>query len=386
MAAKKELNTPQIVSDARQVALDTLKKNLNKKFGDGTLSKAGEIMDLHDNYTSYSTGSLSLDAALGTNGAPSKRVIEIAGPEHAGKTSLALCIAASAQRAGKVPVYIDNEHGLDPKWAETLGVDWNNLFRAQFDNIDDCFQAMSAMIQSDAVDVIILDSLTSLPMKRSTEEKGSDTAGIELASTEHLQRANLITKFFQNNLNFLDKHDVSLVIINQVREKIGGMKSMGGGPTYYTPGGMGAKHAASQRVFLKPKLDYALGVIKGIGATYEIKKNRMARPYTKGEIWYTKDGIEQKDDLFILAANYGLYQKPETGSTYKPSAELIEVLGLEEDKYVGVDKFKSSLFSTKESIEKFKTLVKGKMERGVAVEILEEAVAQSLVVEDYDEE
>ena len=221
-------------SQDKQKALQTALAQIEKQFGQGAVMKLGENMKMSVDH--ISTGSISLDMALGIGGVPKGRIVEIYGPESSGKTTLALHIAAEAQRQGGEVAFIDVEHALDPVYAANLGVDINSLLVAQPDTGEQALEITEALVRSGALSVVVIDSVAALVPKAEIEgEMGDSHVGLH---------ARLMSQALRKLTGAIAKSDCIAVFINQLREKVGVMY----GNPEVTTGGRALKFYASVRI------------------------------------------------------------------------------------------------------------------------------------------
>ena len=282
---------------AEQKALANALGQIEKTFGTGSIMKLGEsgITEIEG----ISSGSLSLDLALGGKGLPRGRIVELFGPESSGKTTCALHAVAEAQKAGGVAAFIDAEHALDPSWCRRLGVDIESLLVSQPSSAEEALQIAEMLVLSNAVDIIVIDSVAALVPKAEIEgEIGDSFVGVQ---------ARLMSQALRKLTGGVSRSKCVLIFINQVREKIGVMF----GSPETTPGGRALKFYASCRIDVR-----RIGPVKEgetiVGSRVKVKvvKNKVAPPFRVCEfdIMYDK-GISSAGDLLDLALNEKLIEK-----------------------------------------------------------------------------
>jgi recombination protein RecA len=262
----------QKVTDAKHKALDIAVGQLEKQFGRGTLVRLGDDHFVQG-VPAISTGSLSLDIATGVGGLPRGRVVEIFGPESSGKTTLMLHVIANAQKAGGLAAFIDAEHALDPGYAKKLGVNLDDLLVSQPDSGEEALTICETLARSNALDVIVIDSVAALVPKAELEgEMGMATMGMQ---------ARLMSQALRKLTAILAKSKTACIFTNQLREKVG---VMFGNPET-TPGGKALKFYASVRMDIRRKdtLKDAAGNAIGNHVKVKIVKNKVAPPFCEAE-------------------------------------------------------------------------------------------------------
>src|SRR5437867_6539280 len=281
----------------RRRTIDLALVQMEKQFGKGSILRlgSGAVVPV----SVISTGSISIDSALGVGGLPRGRVTEVFGPESSGKTTLALQVIAEAQKAGGTAAFIDAEHALDPQYARRLGVDVDNLLVSQPDCGEQALEITGALVASGAIDVVVVDSVAALVPKAELEgEMGDSHMGLQ---------ARLMSQALRKLTGAVSKTNTCLVFINQIREKIGVMF----GSPETTTGGRALKFYASVRVDIR-----RIAAIKDgdsvVGSRTKIKvvKNKTAAPFREAEfdIMYG-EGISKEGDLLDLGVNNNLVEK-----------------------------------------------------------------------------
>jgi len=281
----------------RNKAIDAAIASLEKQFGKGVVMRLGERQVIE--VPAISTTCLSLDAAIGIGGVPRGRIVEIYGPESGGKTTLALHVAAEAQRTGGQVAFIDAEHALDPGYAAKLGVDIENLFVSQPDNGEQALEIAEALVRSAAFDLVVVDSVAALVPKAELDgDMGDALPGLQ---------ARLMSQALRKLTAVANRTNTCLIFINQIREKIG---VMWGSPET-TTGGRALKFYASVRIDIRRTASIKDGEeIIGSRTKAKIAKNKLAPPFKEVEfdIIYGK-GICREGDLLDLGVEHKLIEK-----------------------------------------------------------------------------
>ena len=303
MAKEKKKKTQEPYSETnRERALSMAIDQIEKQFGKGAIMMlgAGELPRVEG----ISTGSLSLDIALGGQGVPRGRVVEIYGPESSGKTTLALHVVASAQRADGVAAFIDAEHALDPSYARKLGVKLDELLISQPDTGEQALEIAEMLVRSNAVDVIVIDSVAALVPKAEIDgEMGDQFVGLQ---------ARLMSKAMRKLTGAISKSKTCVIFINQIREKIGVMF----GSPETTPGGRALKFYASVRIDVRRRESLKEGDrVIGIRVRAKVVKNKVAPPFRWAEFdMLHSEGISFEGDVLDLASELEVLER--TGAWY----------------------------------------------------------------------
>ncbi len=281
----------------KEKALEMAIGQIEKEFGKGAIMRLGEKTGLE--VPAISTGALSLDIALGVGGIPRGRVIEIFGPEASGKTTLALHVLAEAQRAGGQVAFIDAEHALDPEYAKKLGVKTEELLVSQPDTGEQALEIAESLIRSNAIDVVVIDSVAALVPKAELEgEMGESIMGLQ---------ARLMSQALRKLTGYISKSKTSAIFINQLREKIG---VFFGNPET-TPGGRALKFYASVRLDVR-RIESIKSGSDLIGNRVRVKvvKNKVAPPFRETELdMYYGRGICKESSLINAAVQYKIIEK-----------------------------------------------------------------------------
>jgi len=285
------------MDDQKKKALGAALSQIEKQFGKGAVMRMGD--NVANSIEVISTGSLTLDIALGIGGLPRGRVVEIYGPESSGKTTLTLQVIAQAQKLGGTAAFIDAEHALDPQYAEKLGVNVDEMLVSQPDTGEQALEITDMLVRSSAVDIIVIDSVAALTPKAEIEgDMGDSHMGLQ---------ARLMSQALRKLTANIKRSNTMVVFINQIRMKIGVMF----GSPETTTGGNALKFYASVRLDIR-----RIGAIKrgdeivGNETRVKVVKNKVAPPFKKAEfeILYN-EGISREGELIVLGVEHGLVKK-----------------------------------------------------------------------------
>ena len=337
MVDKKKKTEPDMaatVDTGKQKALSLAMDQITKQFGDGSIMKLGEAQKV--DVEVIPAGALSLDLALG-GGYPKGRIIEIYGPESSGKTTLTLHAIAEIQKQGGTAAFIDAEHALDPSYAKKLGVDTENLLVSQPDNGEQALEIAETLVRSNAVDLIVVDSVAALtPQAEIDGDMGDSHMGLQ---------ARLMSQALRKLTGIINKSKATVIFINQIRMKIGVMF----GNLETTTGGNALKFYASQRIDIRRISQIKVGDdIVGNRTRVKVVKNKIAPPFRTAEfdIMYNQ-GISKEGDILDLAVQHGVVGK--AGAFFKYHDETIGQ---------GRDKAKAYLRENPEVLQEIDTKVR----------------------------
>lgn len=296
-------------SKETDATLEQVLQNIEKQFGKGAIMKLGD--DSHVEIETVPTGSLMLDAALGVGGYPKGRIIEIFGPESSGKTTVALHAIAEVQKRGGKAAFIDAEHALDPVYAKNLGVNLNDLLLSQPDTGEQALEICEALVRSNAISIVVIDSVAALvPQAEIEGEMGDTHVGLQ---------ARLMSQALRKLSGIINKTNTIVIFINQLREKVG---VMFGNPET-TPGGKALKYYASIRLDVRRSEQIKNGTdIVGNKTNIKVVKNKVAPPFKVAEVEIVYgEGISKEGEIIDLAANASILDK--TGAWYAYKGEKL---------------------------------------------------------------
>ena len=322
----------------KEKALADALKAIEKEYGKGAVMKLGEKVD--EIVDVIPTGSIALDVALGVGGYPKGRIIEIFGPESSGKTTFALHAIAEAQKKGGYAAFIDAEHALDPTYAKALGVDIDNLILSQPDNGEQALEIVDALVRSNAIDIIVVDSVAALVPKAEIDgDMGSNHVGLQ---------ARLMSQAMRKLAGAINKTKTVAIFINQIREKVG---VLFGNPET-TSGGRALKFYATIRLDIR-RVDQIKSGSDPIGNTTRIRvvKNKVAPPFKVIEVdLIFGKGVSREGELLDMAANLEVVQK--SGAWFSYNGERLGQ---------GSENVKELLSNNKELANEIETKVREKL-------------------------
>jgi len=342
------MSKPESASDKRKTDLDAAILQISKDYGDGALMRLGSEQTV--DVEVIPTGNILIDRALGVGGLPKGRIVEIYGPESSGKTTLALTAIAQSQKRGGIAAMIDVEHALDPAYARKLGVNLDTLLVAQPNSGEEALRILETLIRSNAVDIVVLDSVAALVTKHELEgEIGDSVVGAQ---------ARLMSNALRKLTAFISKSNAVCLFTNQMREKIGVMF----GSPETTPGGKALKFYASIRLDIRRigALKTTDGAFVGNRTKLKIVKNKVAAPFKEAEfdIMYN-EGISNVGSLLDYALEVGVLQKRGAWYTFEGN-QLANGREASKDALRNNQELYDSIEKAVNAIDKGKTAVKPK--------------------------
>ncbi|WP_026867625.1 recombinase RecA [Jeotgalicoccus marinus] len=348
--------------DERHKAIDTVIKNMEKSFGKGSVMKLGD--DVGRKVQTTSSGSVTVDRALGVGGYPKGRIIEIYGPESSGKTTVSLHAIAEVQKNGGICAFIDAEHALDPEYAKNLGVDIDNLYISQPDTGEQALEITEAFVRSGAVDMVVVDSVAALTPRAEIEgEMGDSHMGLQ---------ARLMSQALRKLSGAISKSNTTALFINQVREKIG---VMFGNPET-TTGGRALKFYSSVRLEVRRAESLKVGQdIVGNRTKIKVVKNKVAPPFKVAEvdIMYG-EGISRVGEVIDLGVEEDIIEK--SGAWYSYNGERLGQ---------GKENAKNTLKENTELYEEIERKLRSALGFGEDIEVTEEEDEKESTLFDEDE-
>ena len=292
------------VESQREKSVAEAMKEIQEKFGEGSIMRLGEVKK--SDVPSITTGSFSLDLALGVGGVPRGRIVEVFGPESSGKTTLTLHIVANAQKSGGIAAFVDAEHALDPEYAKRIGVNLDTLLISQPDTGEQALEIVETLVKSGCVDVVVIDSVAALTPRAEIEgEMGQQHMGLQ---------ARLMSQALRKLTAMISKTNTTVIFINQIRMQIG---VFFGNPET-TPGGKALKFFSSVRIDVRKAAQIKKGEdVIGNRVKAKIVKNKVAPPFRTAEfdIMYN-EGISYESDVLNVGVKYGVVKKAGAWITY----------------------------------------------------------------------
>ncbi len=362
MATKKTAAAEKTVTSDKKATIDSVMARIERECGKGSIMRLGENSAL--NVSAVSTGSLSLDFALGVGGIPRGRITEIYGPESSGKTTIALHVIAEVQKQGGEAAFIDAEHALDPVYAKKLGVDINNLLVSQPDYGEQALEIAETLVNSGAIDIIVIDSVAALVPRQEIEgDIGASHVGIQ---------ARLMSQAMRILSGAIAKSNCIVIFTNQLREKVGVMY----GNPEVTTGGKALKFYASVRIDVRRVESLKNGSeVYGSHTKCKIVKNKVAPPFKTAEfdILYGS-GISKSSEIIDMAIQLGVIEK--SGAWFYYDGDRLGQ---------GKENVRKLIESDAELMGKLEALVRAKVAEGDTAEE-DAADDEEFEIKDFDEE
>ena len=363
MATKKTAAQEKAPVSDKKATIDSVMARIERECGKGSIMRLGENAAM--NVSAVSTGSLSLDFALGIGGIPRGRITEIYGPESSGKTTIALHVIAEVQKQGGEAAFIDAEHALDPVYAKKLGVDINNLLVSQPDYGEQALEIAETLVNSGAIDIIVIDSVAALVPRQEIEgDIGASHVGVQ---------ARLMSQAMRILSGAIAKSNCIVIFTNQLREKVGVMY----GNPEVTTGGKALKFYASVRIDVRRVESLKNGSeVYGSHTKCKVVKNKVAPPFKTAEfdILYGS-GISKSSEVIDMAIQLGIIEK--SGAWFYYDGDRLGQ---------GKDNVRKLIESDKELMDKLEGLVRAKVAEADADEETIEMTDDDFEIKDFDEE
>ena len=361
--AKKTAEKETLPVNDKKAALETVMQRIERECGKGSIMRLGENSSM--NVSAVSTGSLSLDFALGVGGIPRGRITEIYGPESSGKTTIALHVIAEVQKQGGEAAFIDAEHALDPVYARKLGVDINNLLVSQPDCGEQALEIAETLVNSGAIDIIVIDSVAALVPRQEIEgDMGASHVGVQ---------ARLMSQAMRKLSGAIAKSNCIVIFTNQLREKVGVMY----GNPEVTTGGKALKFYASVRIDVRRVESLKNGSeVYGSHTRCKVVKNKVAPPFKTAEfdILYGS-GISKSSEIIDMAIQLEIIDK--SGAWFYFDGERLGQ---------GKDNVRKLIESDKELQEKLETLVREKVAAMGSDDETNQMIDDDFEIKDFDDE
>ena len=361
--AKKATEKEVLPKNDKKAALETVMQRIERECGKGSIMRLGENSTL--NVSAVSTGSLSLDFALGIGGIPRGRITEIYGPESSGKTTIALHVIAEVQKQGGEAAFIDAEHALDPVYAKKLGVDINNLLVSQPDCGEQALEIAETLVNSGAIDIIVIDSVAALVPRQEIEgDMGASHVGVQ---------ARLMSQAMRKLSGAIAKSNCIVIFTNQLREKVGVMY----GNPEVTTGGKALKFYASVRIDVRKVEQLKNGSeVYGSHTRCKVVKNKVAPPFKTAEfdILYGS-GISKSSEIIDMAIQLEIIEK--SGAWFYYDGDRLGQ---------GKENVRKLIESDKELMDKLEALVREKVKNGAIDDDAALTDDDDFEIKDFDEE